>query len=104
MKDKYINKARDIVLDFIDKDTVTVFLFGSRTDENFSYGSDIDIGFLSSNKLDDKLFIKINEALEKSIIPYHIDLVDFNSANNNFKEIALKKIEIWNKAKDSNIN
>ena len=104
MSDKYLNIARDIILNIIDRENVTVFLFGSRADRNFVHNSDIDVGFLSNKKLDDTLFSKINEALDESIVPYHFDLVDFSKTDKRFRSIALNKIEIWNRAKDSNIN
>jgi len=38
--------------------------------------------------------MKIKNKLRE--LPYLIDLVDFNAVDNNFKEIALNKIKIWN--------
>ena len=104
MNDKYVNITRDIILNLVDKENITVFLFGSRTEKDFRHDSDIDVGFISKGKLDTRLFNKIYEALENSIVPYHVDLVDFNKTNRNFRKIALEKIQIWNKAKDSDIN
>ncbi|MGB9591769.1 MAG: nucleotidyltransferase family protein [Candidatus Kryptoniota bacterium] len=104
MHNKYLEITRKIILNLIDKETVTVFLFGSRVGKNVKHDSDIDIGFISKNKLEQKLFSKIAEALEESIVPYHVDLIDFGKLEKEFKEIALGEIEIWNKAKDLDIN
>lgn len=104
LKNKYVELTREIILSFIDKEEVTLFLFGSRAENNFKYNSDIDVGFISNKKIEQKLFSKIREALEESIIPYHIDLVDFGTVDKEFKKIALREIEIWNKAKDLSIN
>ena len=101
---KYVELAREIILNLVDKENTSVFLFGSRTGLNYKHDSDIDIGFLANHKLDNKLFNKISEALEDSIVPYHIDLVDFTNVDKEFKKIALGEIEIWNKAPNSNIN
>lgn len=79
-------------------------MFGSRVKKNVKHDSDIDIGFISKNKLEQKLFNKIIEALEESIVPYHVDLIDFAKVDNEFKKIALREIEIWNKAKDLDIS
>jgi uncharacterized protein len=98
--EKYIRMTRDIVLSIIDKEIVTVFLFGSRAGKDFKHGSDLDIGFISNKKLEGNIFSRINEAVEKSFIPYHVDLIDFGKVDENFRRIALEKIEIWNKAKD----
>ncbi len=94
MNNKYLNITRDIILNLIDRERITVFLFGSREEENYTHSSDIDVGFLSKDEIDVNLFSKINEALEESIIPYHIDLVDFSKTNKRFKKFALKNIEI----------
>ena len=101
---KYLKLTREIVLSFIDKENVTIFLFGSRTGKNIKHDSDIDIGFLSKNKLEQKLFSRIMEALDASIIPYHVDLIDFGNVDKEFKKIALREIEIWNKAPNLDIN
>ena len=96
----YIKKAKEIVLNFINKDKITVFLFGSRADGTYRSDSDIDIGFLSNEKIDNSLFGKIRYALEESIAPYHFDLVDFSKTDNELKKIANKQIIIWNKSKN----
>lgn len=104
LKNKYVELTREIVLSFIDKEDVTLFLFGSRVGNSFRHSSDIDVGFISNKKIEQKLFSKIREALEESIIPYYIDLVDFETVDKAFKKIALREIEIWNKARDLSIN
>lgn len=104
LKNKYLELTRQIILSMVNKEELTIFLFGSRVGNDFRPRSDIDVGFISNKKLEPKLFGKIREALEESIIPYHIDLVDFGNVDNEFKKIALRKIEIWNKARDLSIN
>lgn len=103
-ENKYVALAREIILNLVDKENTTVFLFGSRAGKDNKYCSDIDVGFLSNVKIDNKLFDRICESLEESLVPYHIDLVDFSKTDERFRKIALKEIEIWNKAKDININ
>lgn len=97
---KYIEIAKEKVLSLIDKDTTSVFLFGSRADNTHSENSDMDIGFLSDNKIDMLLFHKIREELNNSIVPYSFDMVDFYNADDDFKKITLENIIIWNKSKN----
>jgi hypothetical protein len=97
---KYLDITRNIILSIIDKNNIAVFLFGSRTNEFSGYNSDIDVGFMSERPIEDKLFSRIREELEDSIVPFHIDLVDFNKSDKKFREIALEKIEIWNNSKN----
>jgi predicted nucleotidyltransferase len=101
---KYLDITKDIVLGIIDKNNTTVFLFGSRSDGSSRFNSDIDIGLLSNIPIEEKILIRIREALDDSIVPFSIDLVDFNKCDKRFREIALGKIELWNNAKNSIIN
>ena len=101
---KYIDITREIILSIIDRNNTTVFLFGSRAENSARSNSDIDIGFMCEKKIEDKLFNRIRAALDESIVPFHVDLIDFNNCDTRFREIALEKIEIWNNAKNSFIN
>ena len=65
MNEDYINIAKEIVLSIIDKNKITVVLFGSRADGSNRNDSDIDIGFISNEKIDNFLIGKIRESLEE---------------------------------------
>ena len=104
MKDKYLNIAKKIILSHIDCDEINVFLFGSRVMDDSRRGSDIDIGFLGNEAINHRIFRKIADDLEESVVPYHFDLVDFSRVDKSFKIVALQKITIWNKAKSLAIN
>ena len=104
MKDKYLDIAKKIILNHIDCDEINVFLFGSRVKGDSRRDSDIDIGFLGNEALDHRVFRKIADELQESIVPYHFDLIDFSKVDNNFKKIALQRIMLWNKAKNIPIN
>jgi uncharacterized protein len=97
VKDQYIQLAKDIILKNIDTKSVSVFLFGSRANNETGKSADIDIGFISQDKIYPSLFRRLNEELENSRIPYHVDLIDFSKVNADFKNTAMKKIDIWNK-------
>ena len=104
MNDKYLDIAKKIILNHIDCDEINVFLFGSRVMDDSRRDSDIDIGFLGKEALDHRVFRKITDDLEESVVPYHFDLIDFYKVDNNFKRIALQRIMLWNKAKNIPIN
>lgn len=103
LKRKYISKwisiAKDIFLKNLDTDKFFIFIFGSRSTENFSHSSDLDIGILGEAPVERKQIIKIKHELEESIVPFHIDIVDFHSVDENFKQTALQDIIVWNKPK-----
>ena len=66
-------------------------------------GSDVDIGLLAKQAITVDSIIDIRNAIESSIVPYHVDVVDFLTADSNFKRVALEKIVIWNKPADISI-
>lgn len=43
---KYIEIAKERILEIIDKDNISVFVFGSMADNTFTKSSDLDIGFI----------------------------------------------------------
>jgi uncharacterized protein len=101
---KYLNIAKEIILKSIDKNKFTVFLFGSRADKTNLSNSDIDVGFIGDEPISSIILSKIYSEIEESIVPYHIDLIDFYKVDPKFKEMALKKVIIWNQTKDFKLN
>lgn len=95
---------KQIVLRNIDREQFAVFLFGSRANHSGSHSSDFDIGFLGEKSVPLQVFSRIYEEVEGSIVPFHVDLVNFNSADEAFKEIALQNIELWNSPKHINVS
>lgn len=67
-----------------------LFLFGSRAKGTGSDKSDIDIGVISNTRITGKQLLKIQEKLEQIPTLLKIDIVDFNSVDDEFKKIALK--------------
>ena len=89
IKEKYISIIADIKNKyFSDKE---VFIFGSCLgNKKFR---DVDIAVIK-NKKSEKI-INFKEDLEKSSLPYIIDIVDFNTVNEDFKEKVLKEKILW---------
>lgn len=101
---KYINICKKTVLNQIDQSKFAVFLFGSRATGQASKYSDIDIGILGKDKFSLQSIFKIKNILDEKDMPYKIDIIDFNRVDENFKEIALRDIIIWNQPHDLKIN
>ena len=72
------------------------FLFGSRAIGSEGFASDIDIGILPKEPLNDSIISEIQEIIEDSFVPYNVDLVDFSKVSESFKQQALSKIILWN--------
>ena len=96
---KYYSIAKDILFRRLDVSQYCIFVFGSRAARRNSKSSDLDIGILGNRPVSKGTLAKIKEELAESMVPYHIDLVDFTEVDNNFKKIALKKVVIWNRPK-----
>ncbi len=92
---KYLKIIKDSVLYCIDPSEHFVFLFGSRAKENNKKSSDVDIGIMGKKPIG-KIYYKIVDKIEESIVPYKVDIVDFSMVEEKFKKIAMKKIEVWN--------
>ena len=100
---KWLGELKDLLFKYIDKDKYAVFLYGSAVNDLLG-ANDFDIGILGKDKFPDKLFYKILDDIEESIIPLDVDIVDFTKVKKEFREKALKEIKIWNKPKDILIN
>lgn len=92
---KFETEAMSIVLGAIPSNDYAVFIFGSRASETYKESSDLDIGILGNKPFPFEKFLHIKSLLEESNVPYKTDLVDFYSAPQEFKSVALKKIRVW---------
>lgn len=95
-QEKYLAIARDIVLKHVDTARYAVFLFGSRAAGNNGRYADIDVGIEGETPLPPAAIGAIYEELEQSLVPYHIDIVDFCGADERFKQIAKQRTIVWN--------
>ena len=93
---KYLNILKEIVLSIVDTEKVMVFLFGSRVSSHHNPNADADIGLFSDDTIPATLFHQIRNAIEDSIIPWHVDIIDFTRVDSKFREEAAKDIAIWN--------
>ncbi len=87
-------EIKNFLFENLDKNSYKVFLFWSRVLWNYKKNSDYDIWILGKEKLEFQKFLRLKRKIKE--LPYIIDLVDFNDVSEDFKKIALKKIEKWN--------
>ena len=99
---KYLKIAKEITLQHFNDVNMEIFLFGSRAEGTELEKSDIDIGLLDKKKVSSKIINKLHEKFEESLIPYHVDIIDFFDVDNEFKEIALNNKVVWKKKKNIN--
>jgi len=65
----------------LNKSVKEIILFGSRAKGNFQKGSDIDIAVVADSLRFDELN-RMRAALAELVIPYHVDIIDFNKITN----------------------
>ncbi|MBN1932942.1 MAG: hypothetical protein JW786_15165 [Desulfobacterales bacterium] len=87
---------KEIILSIVDTKKVMVFLFGSRVSRCHNSSADADIGLLADEKLPVSLYHQIRNAIDESIIPWEVDIIDFTRVDQTFKEETLRNIVIWN--------
>lgn len=88
---KQLKIIKEIVFSKLDQTKYSVFIFGSRsigTNEKFS---DIDIG-IEGPKIPAMMKIDLEDAFETSNLPYRVDIVDFSTVSEKFKQVAKQSI------------
>ncbi len=75
-----------------------VFFFGSRVLGQGTECSDINLGIEGPQEVPLSTMARIKEDLEELPILYKIDLVDFKTASDDFRAVALQYIEPVTKA------
>jgi predicted nucleotidyltransferase len=92
-----VSKLKKEILGIIQKylplDGCKVFFFGSRVTAAGDEHSDIDIGIEASEKIDFATIAKIREDIENLPVLYKIELVDFKQVSDDFRKVALQKVE-----------
>ncbi len=103
-EDQYLAIVKEIILSRIDRNKVVVFMFGSRATSKCGAKVDIDVGLWADDALPDKLYHRVRNAIDESIVPLKVDIVDFGQADTLFKTQALKDIVIWNMPEDMSLD
>lgn len=71
-----------------------LFYFGSRVTNKGDDHSDIDVGVEGPAPVPAAIFDDIKKDLENLPVVYKIDFVDFASVSEDFKKVALARIEV----------
>ena len=72
-----------------------IYIFGSRARNDHSQGSDIDLALDLGTKIDSTKMYNIQDEMEESTVPLHVDLVDIHNISGKFKEEVLKEGILW---------
>jgi len=88
-QERYLAEVRRIVLAHLDPREAGVYLFGSFARDDVRVFSDIDVAVLPKNGAIDRSIAKASEALEESVIPYRVEIVDLSHAGEEFRTRVL---------------
>jgi predicted nucleotidyltransferase len=90
------NKELKIILDIIETyaSDCEVRVFGSRYRGTAKNYSDLDLVFVGKEKLGINRTGELREAFQESNLPYRVDVLDWNSISENFKNIINNKYEV----------
>jgi predicted nucleotidyltransferase len=91
---KLKKEVSEIMGKYLDLKKFKIFFFGSRVSGKSNKRSDIDIGIKGHREVPFGVMSKIKEDIFNIPTLYHIDVVDFCSADKDFQKIAEKNIEI----------
>ena len=92
-KEKLRQDVLNTINRHLDLDQYRVFFFGSRVEGKGDERSDIDIGIEGPKGVPLEIIARIKEGLANLPTLYSFDVVDFNQADDDFKEVAKKYIE-----------
>lgn len=67
-----------------------IYCFGSRVNGNPRPDSDLDIAIKATGSLAPGHLTRIAVALEESLFPYHVDVIDFNQISQDFQGKILR--------------
>lgn len=88
-------KLKEVFLKFLKDEDIKVVLFGSRARGDFVNTSDVDIGIIIKKEIDRKNLILLREYIEELNIPYKVEIIDFSTVSEEFKQMALKEAVVW---------
>jgi len=92
MEEQRLEEIKTILKQFPDLAKYQIFIFGSRAMGNPKKYSDFDIGIEGNAKVPAMLLADLEDAFEKSDLPYTVDLVDFSYVDQDFKSVAKSRI------------
>lgn len=93
-----INESeKELLLELIIKKlpNCKIYLFGSRAENKFTDGSDIDLALDNGSPIEINKILSLYSKIEDTSIPLFVDLVDLNTASDCLKKQIIKKGILW---------
>ncbi len=90
-----IEELRRIVTGALGEHGAEVWLFGSCARGDVMQHSDIDIAILPHEGIPEDFFSQLEEQIDESSVPYHVDLVDLRTAASSLIEEVQREGVKW---------
>jgi len=71
-----------------------VWAFGSRITQHFKPYSDLDLVIVGRERIPQSVYYQIKDAMEESVLPFKVDVLDWHRISPSFQKIIQKKYEI----------
>jgi hypothetical protein len=91
IKKKYLIQLKNILKQHITGKNVKMFIYGSSIQRDEF--RDIDIGI--EGDFDEQKISLLKEQLQKSCLPYFVDVINFNKVSSNFKKAVFESKVLW---------
>lgn len=88
LKQHHLQLTKDILAQHLDLNQYRPFIFGSWAKNTHRPYSDMDIGLEGPQPIPNDTMFKIKNAFEDSDLPYFVDVVDFATVSDQFKQVA----------------
>jgi len=95
MEDRTLSRLKEAVTAALSDERVKIILFGSRARRDNLPFSDVDIGIIPLEEIEESKITLLREKIENLNIPYKVEIVNFSYVSKTFKEEALKNAIVW---------
>ncbi len=72
-----------------------IYLFGSRAKQAHDSGSDIDLALDAGKKITIEILLTIADDISNSVLPYFVDVIDLQAADEKFYTSIKKDLVLW---------
>ncbi|MDQ0253419.1 putative nucleotidyltransferase [Evansella vedderi] len=95
LREQILGELRKIVTDTLSDENVRIYLFGSWARKEEKHSSDIDVAVECIEPITPNKWQELSERVEESTIPYHVDIIDLNTASSSLEKNIKKEGIIW---------
>ncbi|MFQ3548332.1 MAG: nucleotidyltransferase domain-containing protein [Armatimonadota bacterium] len=89
---KYLDEIKEILKKHVPE--CKVIAYGSRVTGKAKKYSDLDLAIIGDREIEMKRIIELEDELQNSDIPIRVEILDWHTISDSFKEIIMNKYEV----------